>query len=176
MLTRFVVSSSFVYFADDIILYLQSFLLYIYILLVCLFWFFDGQICLFNLSPTHRQLNCCQFHSSLSLQGRYHLKGECESADGCPCIPCIDRHLDLKLIITMTDTCKWMVILQMFRAWMTVWHVTCSHKAFSRFVAILRSSSSCHLTARHPPTHKVEPFSDWAVDTGCLLLCDSIML
>ncbi len=130
---------------------------------------------MFNLSSTHRLLNCCQFRSSLSLQGRHHLKGTCESADGCPCI---DRRLDLKLIITVTDTCKWMVILQMFRAQMTVWHVTCRHSVFSWFVAILRSSSSssCHLTARHPPTHKVRPFSGWAVDTGCLLLCDSVIL
>lgn len=63
---------------------------------------------MFNLSPTHRLLNCCQFRSSLSLQGRHHLKGTCESED---CCPCIDRCLDLKQIITVTDTCKWMVIL-----------------------------------------------------------------
>ncbi len=50
-------------------------------------------------------------------KGSAQLKGVCESADGCPCV---DRRLDLKLIITVTDTCKWMVILQMFMAQITV--------------------------------------------------------
>lgn len=53
---------------------------------------------MFNLSPTDRQLNCCEFRLNLSLRCWFQLKEECESADG---YPCIDRCLDLKLIITM---------------------------------------------------------------------------
>lgn len=68
---------------------------------------------MFNLSPTDRQLNCCEIRLNLSLKCWFQLKEECESADG---YPCIDGRLDLKQIITMTDTCKWMVILQMFVA------------------------------------------------------------
>jgi len=90
--------------------------LFLYILLICIRHnylpdAFDTLMDEYVQCLTDRQLNCCDFF--FSLRCWFQLKEECESADG---YPCIDRRLDLKLIIIMTDTCKWLVILQMFGA------------------------------------------------------------
>lgn len=124
-----------------------------------------------NLSPTHRQLNCCQFCLNLSLKMLVSSKGRVQicrwlslycQASGFKADYYYDWHMQMDGhtadVWGLDDN--------------VTWH---GETFFSRFVAILRlSSSCCHLTARLPPTYKVGPFSGWAVDTGCLLLRDNV--